>query len=314
MVKMGQIKSHSNFHKVAIIGAPLDLGANIRGANMGPSAIRIAGLHQGLLTLGYSVTDLDDLMVPTRESIAEDVKNQKYLPMIADLCRQVAAKVETCLDEDQHPILLGGDHSIAVGSISGSAAYAKKHGLRLGVIWIDAHADINTPESSPSGNIHGMPLGALLGEGHPELTEISGAGPKLNPQDVALIGVRNIDEIEKVLVNQSGVSTFTMRHVDEKGIAKIMDEVLSVHLHSCDIIHVSFDLDGVDPLYAPGVSTPVPGGLSYREAHLALEIIADSNKMCACDFVELNPMQDTSHQTAKLCVELIQSVLGKSIV
>jgi arginase len=311
---MRQVKCHSNFHKVAIIGAPLDLGANIRGANMGPPAIRIAGLHQGLLALGYSVTDYDDIMVPTRESIPTSVQEKKYLPLIADLCSQVASRVEKSLSEDQYAILLGGDHSIAIGSISGSSAYAKKHGLRLGVIWIDAHADINTPESSPSGNIHGMPLGALLGEGHPELTEILGPSPKINPQDVVLIGVRNIDEIEKVLVQQSGVVTYTMRHVDEKGIAKIMEEVLSIHLHSCDILHVSFDLDGVDPLYAPGVSTPVPGGLSYREAHLALEIIADSNKMCACDFVELNPMQDHSHQTAKLCVELIQSVLGKSIV
>jgi arginase len=300
--------------KVDIHGVPLDLGANIRGSNMGPSAIRIAGLHQAIQNLGFETREMGDLEVKHREQISEKDSEKKYLNVIAEACRDLAERTEKSIEDGALPISLGGDHAFAVGSISGVSSALKKENKSLGVIWIDAHADLNTPETSPSGNIHGMPLAALIGHGFEELTSIKYEGAKVKPENVALIGIRSIDDKEREMCRKSGIKYFSMREIDEKGMSKVMEEAIACATNGTEGIHVSFDLDGIEPLYAPGVSTPVTGGLSYREAHLALELIADSNKLLAMDLVELNPMTDVDHKTAQLSVELIQSALGKSII
>ena len=299
---------------VQIIGVPLDLGANMRGANMGPSAIRIAELHQKIAVLGYRPYDIGDLPVPVRDTLPESATREHYRPQIAGVCRELATEVYSALTQDRLPIVLGGDHSIAIGSISGVSRYFRERGERLGLIWIDAHADCNTPQSSPSGNIHGMPLSIALGQGFSELTEIGGSGPKVRPENVALIGIRTLDGAEKEILRRSGVRYFTMREIDERGMHAVMKDAVAVASHGTSAIHLSFDIDGIDPASAPGVSTPVTGGLSYREAHLALEMIADTGLIRSMEFVELNPMTDLAHKTAQLTVELVQSALGKAIV
>lgn len=299
---------------VNVIGVPLDLGANMRGANMGPAAIRIAGLHQKIEVLGYSVADHGDLHVPIRETLTIQEAEEKYLSRIADVCDQLQQSVYTTLSQGAMPIVLGGDHSIAMGTISGVSRYYRDKKESLGLIWIDAHADMNTPQTSPSGNIHGMPLATLLGQGPERLVNLGGFAPKVKPENVALIGIRTLDGAEKKFCRESGVRYFTMREIDERGMASIMKEAIAIATNNTGGIHLSTDLDGIDPLYAPGVSTPVTGGLSYREAHLAFEMVADTGKLACVEIVELNPMTDTAHATAQLAVELIQSALGKSIV
>ncbi|MEZ4742471.1 MAG: arginase [Bdellovibrionota bacterium] len=299
---------------IEVIGVPMDLGANIRGANMGPSALRIAGLHQKIGVLGYNVVDRGDVLIPVRETIAPEHAASHYLPVIADICEQVYEKTFEAMEHGRLPLCLGGDHSIAMGSISGVSSYLKTLDQQLGLIWFDAHADINTPETSPSGNIHGMPLAALIGHGHSQFTGLSGRFPTISPKHIALVGIRSIDANERKLCKESGIRYFTMREIDERGMQSVMEEAIRVASAGTSGIHISFDLDAIDPLYAPGVSTPVTGGLSYRESHLALETIADTKKVTSMDFVELNPMTDNKHISGELMVELIQSALGKAII
>lgn len=299
---------------VHIHGVPLDLGANIRGSNMGPAAIRIAGLHQAISSLNIEVVDKGDIPAPLREQIPEKDTAEKYLLQITEACAVLAERTRISFEKGALPLTLGGDHSFAMGSISGVSSALKKKNEKLGLIWVDAHADLNTPETSPSGNIHGMPLAALLGYGHSSLTNIEYEGAKVAPENAVLIGIRSIDGKEKEMCKKSGITYYSMRDIDERGLSEIMKEAVAKASAGTAGIHASFDLDAIEPLYAPGVSTPVTGGLSYREAHLCLEYIADSGKLLALDLVELNPMTDITHKTANLSVELIQSALGKSII
>lgn len=294
-----------------IIGVPLDFGANMRGANLGPYAIRIAGLHDKLAKMNYEIHDAGNIQVPIRETLKKP--SEKYLEEIFSICKELHSITAQALNNDHIPIVLGGDHSIAMGSISAANNYAKNKGSELGLIWIDAHADLNIPETSPTGNIHGMPLATLLGKGHSQLVGLS-QNHFLKPENVALIGIRDIDGLEKEICRNSGIRYYTMREIDERGMHKIMKEVIQNLEKNCNHMYISLDMDGIDPAYAPGVSTPVTGGLSYRETHLILEMIADTQKLIGMDLVELNPMTDIQHKSAYLAVELIQSALGKSIV
>jgi len=301
---------------VRIIGVPCDLGANMRGANIGPSAVRIAHIHQKISVLGYMIEDIGDIPVPVRETITETIATQKYLPTIVDICERVRKETHAALSANQTPIIIGGDHCVAVGSIAGASQWLAKSPTPgpMGLVWIDAHADLNTPETSPTGNIHGMPLSAVLGDGHASLVSLGGKGPKVRPENVALIGIRTLDAQEKHTCKKSGIRYFTMREIDERGMAAVMKDAIAAVTAGTSGVHLSFDMDAIDPLYAPGVSTSVTGGLSYREAHLALEMLADTGKLLSMDFVELNPMRDHEHKTAELTVELVQSALGKAIV
>ncbi len=299
---------------VRIIGVPIDLGANMRGSNMGPSAIRIANLHQKIRVLGFPVVDSGDLDVPVRDTLPDGAESRKYLNQIVQVCKDLDQMIYKSLEQGELPISIGGDHSLAIGSVTGASRYFHERHENMGLIWIDAHADLNTPQSSPSGNIHGMPLSVVIGSGRPELLNIAPTPIRVNPAHIALIGIRTLDGEEKELCRQSGIRYFTMREIDERGMHTVMTEALKVAGTGTAGIHLSFDVDGVDPLYAPGVSTPATGGISYREAHLALEMLADTKMLRSMDFVELNPMTDVSHKTAQLITELIQSALGKSIV
>jgi arginase len=297
---------------IEIIGVPSDLGANIRGANMGPASLRIANLKTKVEQQGYEVIDLGDLHVPIRESLPLQIQQEKYLTPIKELCENLAAITEGILDRQHMPLVIGGDHSVAIGSVSGVLQHFGKKNQHVGMVWIDAHADVNTPTTSPSGNIHGMPLAVLIGQGHKELTGISSA--KIRPQNCVLIGIRNIDDEEKRILRDSGIRYFTMRDIDEKGMFTVMREAISYASDGTAGIHVSFDIDGIDPRYTPGVSTPVSGGLTLREAHLAMEMLSETQKIVSIEFVELNPFMDVGAQSANVTIDLLLSVLGKSIV
>lgn len=299
---------------VQIIGVPTDLGANMRGANMGPASIRIADLHHKIAVLGFEVHDAGDVDVPIRDTLPESSRKLKFRHEIAKVATDLQDRVIAALSQDRLPIILGGDHCIGIGSISGVSSFHHARGEKVGLIWIDAHADMNTPASSLSGNIHGMPLSIVLGNGYPELTHLGGFAPKVAPENVALMGIRTLDGGEKEILRNSGVRYFTMREIDERGMAACMKEAIQVATSGTAGVHLSLDMDGIDPEYAPGVSTPVTGGLSFREAHLALEMIADTGKLRSMEFVELNPMTDLAHKTAQLTTDLVQSALGKSIV
>ncbi|MBC7541260.1 MAG: arginase [Candidatus Sericytochromatia bacterium] len=298
---------------VRIIGVPLDLGAGRRGCDMGPSALRIAGIKQRLQAIGHTVSDAD-IPVGIPEHLAEQQSSAKYLSEIVRVTQATADEVEETILAGQFPLIIGGDHSVAIGTIAGLAKAYRTQGKKLGVIWVDAHADMNTPGSSPSGNIHGMPLAVNLGIGSPELCSISGDFQKLDPKNVALIGIRNLDIAEQRIVRESGVHAFTMGDIDRIGMAAIMDKVLGFMKEQVDVIHISFDLDGLDPFIAPGVGTPVEGGLTYREAHLLMEMVAASGMMCSMEVVEDNPVLDIRNQTANLAAELIESGFGKVIL
>jgi arginase len=300
--------------KVTIIGVLMDLGADRRGVDMGPSAIRVAGLNERLAGLGYEVTDAGNIGVRNPEMMQITDRKLKYLPEIAVACQTLARQVETALEDDSIPIILGGDHSIAIGSVSGLAAYYHNREQRVGVIWFDAHGDMNTPETSPSGNIHGMPFAAILGHGAPELTHIAGFAPKVHPEDCVLIGARSVDPDEAVALKNSGVRVITMRELDERGMSAVMDEAMWLASRRAAGFHVTMDMDFVDPDFAPGVGTPVPGGPTYRESHLAMEKIADSGKMLSFELTEVNPVLDVSNKTAELGVQLIMSAFGKKIM
>jgi arginase len=300
--------------KVTIIGVLMDLGADRRGVDMGPSAIRVAGLNERLAELGYEVTDAGNIGVRNPEMMQITDRNLKYLPEIAAACQTLSQQVESTLEEGAIPIILGGDHSIAIGSVSGLAAYYHKREHRVGVIWFDAHGDMNTPETSPSGNIHGMPFAAILGHGAPALTDIAGFAPKVYPEDCVLIGARSVDPDEAVALKSSGIRVITMRELDERGMSAVMDEAMWLASRRTAGFHVTMDMDFVDPDYAPGVGTPVPGGPTYRESHLAMEKIADSGKMLSFELTEVNPVLDVSNKTAELGVQLILSAFGKKIM
>jgi arginase len=291
--------------KISLIGAPLDFGAGRRGVDMGPSAIRVANLHHRLSALGHDVVDLGNVEAPQQESLPEGDPKAKYLQPIALTCKRLATQVAKIVAQGRFPVVLGGDHSIAAGTISG---VTKKR--KLGVIWIDAHGDINTPDTTPSGNVHGMPLAALLGH---EPKPLLSSTP-LNPANVALVGLRDVDPGEKVHIAQWGVHGYTMRDVDERGMRSIMEEAIRIATKGTAGFHLSFDMDAIDPATAPGVGTPVPGGLSYREAHLIMEMAHDSGKLESLEVVEVNPVLDVSNRTADLAVELILSALGKKIL
>jgi len=298
---------------ITVIGVPLDLGSGRRGVDMGPSALRVADLHKKLSSLGYSVADVGDVPVIIAETTHYGSPKAKFLGQILQACQRLAELVEAALDRNHLPIVLGGDHSMAMGTLAGVSKVFQRQQQSIGLIWFDAHADFNTPESSPSGNVHGMPLAAAVGIGPPELTELSGFSPSVKPQNAVLVGVRDIDIPEKELLASSAVRVFTMRDIDERGMRSVVEEAIRIATHHTAGLAVSWDMDFLDPSLAPGVGTPVKGGASYREAHLAMEMIADTNKLLSLELVEVNPVLDHMNTTAILGVELIQSALGKKI-
>ncbi len=300
--------------KATVIGVLMDLGADRRGVDMGPSAVRVADLNERLCTLGYEVTDAGNIPVRNPEMLPISDRTAKYLPEIATACQKLADQVEAALEAGSIPIVLGGDHSIAIGSVGGLSAFHRKRNEKVGVIWFDAHGDMNTPESSPSGNIHGMPFAAILGHGAQALTHISGFAPKVEPEDCVLIGARSVDPDEAVALKASGIRVVTMRELDERGMSAVMDEAMWLASRRTAGFHVTMDMDFVDPDYAPGVGTPVPGGPTYRESHLAMEKVADSGKMLSFELTEVNPVLDISNKTAELGVQLILSAFGKKIM
>jgi arginase len=299
---------------INIIGVPLDLGAGRRGVDMGPSAMRVADLNKKLATLGYSVEDAGNVPVTIPETQHFGDHQSKFLKEIIQVCEHLGGLVEKTLVENCLPIVLGGDHSIAIGTLGGVARYYQRIQQDIGLIWFDAHADFNTPETSPSGNVHGMPLGAVVGVGPQDLTNLYGICPKIKPQNAVLVGVRDIDAPEKELLTSSAVRVFTMRDIDERGMRSVVEEAIRIATHHTAGLAVSWDMDFLDPAYAPGVGTPAKGGASYREAHLAMEMIADTNSLLSLELVEVNPVLDHMNTTASLGVELILSALGKKIL
>jgi len=292
----------------------MDLGAGRRGVDMGPSALRIAEIGQKLEALGYTVYDEGDITVKPQEVLAVEDATLKYLPEITNACQDLSDKVEQVLDGGDFPLILGGDHSMSIGSISGIAAHCRKNGKRLGVLWIDAHTDINTPATSPTGNIHGMPIAALLGIGAKELTSIGGDFIKIEPQNIVYIGIRSIDEGERTLIKQLGITTYTMFDIDKYGIFTIVQNTLEQMRKSVDHLHISFDLDSVDPTVAKGVGTPVQGGLSYRETHLLMELIAESGLISSFEVAEVNPILDDMNSSAVFATGAVASCMGKRIL
>ena len=299
---------------IAIIGAPLDLGQGRRGVDMGPSAMRVANLNKRLASLGYEVEDLGNVPVEQQESLPEGPRHAKFLPQISAVCERLGDMVTQASMEGKAPLVIGGDHSVAIGTVAGLARFMRKKRQKLGMIWIDAHADMNTPQSSPSGNIHGMPLACCIGLGPQELTRMFGFAPKVDPKNVALVGIRDVDLLERQNVRESGITAFTMRDIDEQGLRAVMEKALVVATRNTTGFHLSMDMDWVDPQYAPGVGSPVRGGVTYREAHLAMEMVCDSGNMISMEVVEVNPVIDEMNQTADLAVELIMSAMGKKIL
>jgi arginase len=300
--------------RIRVLGVPLDLGQERRGVDMGPSAVRAAGLNQALKSLGHDVQDAGNIHVRLPEEQPFGSQSAKYLKEIAETSQEVAERTRQTLADGYFPLSLGGDHSMAVGTIAGVAKFYHDRNQEIGCLWIDAHADMNTPETSPSGNIHGMPFAASLGHGPESLTNIFGFAPKLKARNCALIGIRDLDGHERQVVRGSGVNLFTMREIDEMGMRNVMDRALTMVTKGTAGFVVSFDMDVVDPDDAPGVGTPVRGGITYREAHLALEMIADSGKMLAFELVEINPIIDVMNKTAILGVGFTASALGKRIL
>lgn len=292
---------------IRIVGAPLDLGQSRRGVDLGPTALRYAGLKSALTRLGYQVEDRGNIETVERDTLP-DAPGMAFLQPVVDACERIYEASRQAVADGAVPLVLGGDHSIAVGTVGGVS-----HEHRTGVLWIDAHGDFNTPDTSPSGNLHGMPLAALCGHGAPELVDAGRPGAKLRPEDVILFGVRDLDPSEQALIQHAGITTYTMRQIDERGLASLATEALE-RLGHVDRIHVSLDMDSIDPREAPGVGTQVPGGLSYREGHLLMELIAEHGGIGSVDVVEVNPILDTRNQTAKLALGLLSSLFGRSIL
>jgi arginase len=300
--------------KIRVIGVPLDLGQSRRGVDMGPSAVRVAGLEARLEALGHVVEDGGNVSVAIAEQKKEGHPHAKYLKEITATCVKHAELMIKTLESGKVPIVLGGDHSVAAGTVAGVAEFYRRQNQKIGLIWIDAHSDINTPESSPSGNVHGMPLAAIMGLGPPELANILNFSPKVSPENCVLVGVRDIDAIEKENIRKAGIEVFTMRDIDERGMRTVMEDALRMAGRGTAGYHISLDMDWVDPEDAPGVGTPVRGGATYREAHLAMEIIADDGRMLSFEIVEVNPVIDEHNRTAELAVELTLSAFGKKIL
>jgi arginase len=300
--------------KIRILGVPLDLGQTRRGVDMGPSAVRVAGLEARLEALGHVVEDGGNVAVAIPEQKKEGDPQAKYLKEIVATCTKHADMVVKTLEAGKFPLVLGGDHSVAVGTMAGVAEFYRRQEKKVGLIWIDAHADINTPETSPSGNVHGMPLAAILGLGPAELANIYNFSPKVQPGNCVLVGVRDIDAREKENIKETGIEVYTMRDIDERGMRTVIEEALRVAGRGTAGYHVSLDMDWIDPEDAPGVGTPVRGGASYREGHLAMEIIADHGRMTSFEIVEVNPVIDEHNRTADLAVELTLSAFGKKIL
>jgi arginase len=299
---------------IGIVGCPLDLGAGRRGVDMGPSAIRIADLEGRLESLGHRVEDYGDIDVMIAETQKVGAPNLRYKAPILQANRDLMKRVDHVLADHRMPLVLGGDHSIAIGSIAGTSNFYAKRGETLGLIWFDAHGDFNTPQTTPSGNIHGMSLAASLGMGDRDLVRLGGRAPKIQARNCVLIGIRDLDEQEREVLKKSGVTCYTMRDLDERGMRDVLDEGIRTASDGTAGIHLSFDLDAIDPDEAPGTGTPVWGGISYREAHLAMEMIHDRANVVAIDLVEVNPVLDTQNQTGIFAVELAQSALGKTIL
>ena len=300
--------------KIRVIGVPLDLGQSRRGVDMGPSAVRVAGLEARLEALGHKVEDAGNIAVAIPEQKKEGDPSAKYLKEITATCTKHAELVLKTVETGKVPLSLGGDHSVAVGTVSGIAEFYRRQNQRIGLLWIDAHSDINTPESSPSGNVHGMPLAAIMGLGPAELANIFNFSPKIAPENCVLVGIRDIDDKEKENVRRAGIEVFTMRDIDERGMRTVIEEALRLAGRNTAGYHVSLDMDWIDPEDAPGVGTPVRGGATYREAHLAMEIIADHGRLLGFEIVEVNPVIDEHNRTADLAVELACSVFGKKIL
>jgi arginase len=300
--------------KISIVGVPMDLGVDRRGVDMGPSALRYADLNERLQALGHEVHDMGDLDVIIPETRHFGDPKAKYLKEIADACTQLANLVLQIRQEGRTPLVLGGDHSIAVGTVSGVSECFRRSGKKIGLIWFDAHADFNTPDISPSGNVHGMPMAAIMGYGPVELTHIFGFSPKILPEHAVQIGIREVDPQERELVKKSGIRVFTMKEIDRRGIGAVMDEAVSIVSRNTDGFAVTLDADFLDPYESPGVATPVRGGADYREAHLAMEMIADTKKMVSFEITEINPILDVHNKTAHFGMELILSAFGKQIL
>ncbi|MDX6693659.1 MAG: arginase [Blastocatellia bacterium] len=300
--------------RVSILGVPLGFGSSLAGVDIGPAALRVARLNQRIAQLGYEVRDLGDMRITRPESLIESTEKPKYLREISRACEDLATEVYNVLRAGEIPLTLGGDHSIAIGSIAGVSSFYRERDEQVGLIWFDAHADMNTPETSPSGNIHGMPLATLLGHGAQELTGIAGFAPKLDPKFCAHIGARELDQGERELIRQLGIRFFTMREIDERGIAACMDDAIAIAARAPAGYCVTFDIDALDPGDAPGSGTLVRGGMTYRESHLAMEKIAEAGGMRSLEVVEINTALDINNRTAELGVELILSALGKIIL
>ena len=298
---------------VGIVGVPLDLGAGRRGTDMGPSAIRLAGLTPGLERLGIEVRDQGYVVIAAPETRTPGRTDFRFGNEIHRTCRRLRNRVQSILAAGARPLVLGGDHSIAMGSVAGTAAHYAEQGEKIGLLWVDAHADLNTPASSPSGNIHGMPLATILGNGDPLLMGLGHASPMVDKSNVAIVGLRSVDPGERRWIREQGITVFTMTEIDETGFAHCMRQALEVVTKDTLGFHVSFDMDSLDPETAPGVGTPVPGGLTYREAHLACELIAETERLLSLEVVETNPILDERNRTGALAVELILSCLGKTI-
>jgi len=310
---MTQISTNFAEKTVSILGVPTDIGAGDRGGSMGPEALRVAGLEVALKSLGISTKDRGNLGGPSNP-MRKRQKGLKHLPEVIEWNQNLKNWVSNCLDQNEFPLILGGDHSLAIGSISGVYEYCKRKNKKLVILWLDAHADFNTAETSPTGNIHGMPVAVLCGQGHPDLIQITGSKDGIHPHAWYQVGIRSVDAQEKILLNNSIIQVSDMRRVDEIGIKEVMNEILKP-LSGSDIhLHVSFDVDFLDPGIAPGVATTVQGGPNYREAQLVMELIHDSGLMASLDVMELNPAFDNKNQTALLAVELIESLFGRQIL
>ena len=299
---------------IRIIGVPLDLGASRRGTDVGPSALRIAGLGRALRRMGYTVAREEDIPAPAMETGTPEDIEARFKPQILEVCTHLANRVLTILEDGDFPLVLGGDHSIAMGTYAGTARFHRDNGEKTGLLWFDAHGDMNIPGVSPSGNIHGMPLAHLLGKGDEQLKTILGFSPKVDPANVALIGIRDIDAHEREIIRESGIHAFTMREIDEHGMAAVARRAMEIVNDGTAGFHISFDVDGCDPTVIPGSGTLVPGGVSFREAHLLMEYCADDGNVLSMEVVELNPFLDEGNISAERTLELILSALGKSIL
>ena len=295
---------------ISIIGVPMDLGQMRRGVDMGPSAIRYAGVAERLENLGHTITDLGNIEIAQPERVHTSDSNLRNLKAVAEGNQKLADKVDEVIADNDFPLVFGGDHSIAIGTLAG----VSKHYENLGVIWYDAHGDLNTSDTSPSGNIHGMPLAVSLGIGDESLTGIGGFSPKIKPENIVIIGARSLDEGERELIKERGIKVFTMHEVDRMGMTQVMEEAINYLKEKTDGVHLSLDLDGLDPSDAPGVGTPVLGGISYRESHLAMEMLAESNLITSAEFVEVNPILDDKNRTASVAVALMGSLFGEKLL